>query len=38
MAEFGTKGERVRPRLEEVAAIETEGLVEGSEEEVFLWD
>ena len=38
MAELGAEGERVWPRLEEVAAVETEALVEGGEEEVFLWD
>ena len=38
VAELGAKGKRVRARLEEFAPVEAEGLVEGREEEVFLWD
>ena len=38
VAELGAKGKGVRARLEEFASVEAEGLVEGREEEVFLWD
>ena len=37
MAEFWTEGNVVLARLEEVAAVETGVLVEGSKEKVFLW-
>ena len=38
MAELGAECEIVRSRLEEVATVKTSVLVEGGEEEIFLWD